>query len=123
MIGGVAAWLFRRNIALQREDAIQQHWKDRIRQIELDRDRNVHKLSAEIERVKKTATQSGQSAAMADYESLTTKLEEQVAEREEVIGELRSEVQSLRPSWQRHGRRPGSASPVCCSNTSRKRPI
>ena len=40
-IGAATVWLLCRNVALRREEIFQQDWKNRVRQIEGDRDRTA----------------------------------------------------------------------------------
>lgn len=94
LIGAGAVWLLRRDAERRRVAKIEREWRERLRQVELDRDRSVRRLTSELET--RGGSNNGDDSALEDYEKLVSGLEERVAERESVIGELRVEIQSLR---------------------------
>ncbi|MDH3766970.1 MAG: hypothetical protein OES99_00810 [Gammaproteobacteria bacterium] len=99
LIGAVAGWFFRHDIARRREVVIRDNYKSQLRHIEIERDRSVQNLSGKIEKLKQSAAQSVETdngTVSSDYERLIEKQEERVVEREQAISELRSEIQSLR---------------------------
>lgn len=97
-IGAGAVWLLRRDSEQRRESIIQREWRERVRQVELDRDRTVRRLTGELEALKHRPDSDAEAAS--EYDSLVAGLEERVSEREAVITELRAEVRSLRENLQ-----------------------
>lgn len=93
-IGAGAVWLLRRSSERRRAGFVQREWRERLRQVELERDRTKKQLTSKLEGQREQP--AGSSEALNDYQKLVAGLEDRVAERENAISDLRTEIQSLR---------------------------